>query len=352
MSKKRRQKEKKKFVIPAVIGGSLIVLFLIGIIVANVFPKDDIKEIIDKIPNKPEQKEEKRIQIVDVNSKSRNVAVMINNIKSVWGYQSGLNDAYIIYEIITEGGISRMMAIFKDQNTTRIGTVRSSRIYFLDYALENDAIYIHVGGSKEALRDIKTLGVASLNAQTTFRDKSLGLSSEHTAFTSMERINEKVSSRKIRNTTNQELLLNYSIDEINMAEIEGAKVANNVYISYSASKSTSFIYDAEKKVYNRFQNDKAHIDYVTKEQYTAKNIITYQVKNSSYDSYGRQKLDNIGTGNGYYISNGYSIPITWEKKSRTAQTTYRYLNGEEINVNDGNTYIQIQPLNRKLEITD
>ena len=69
------------------------------------------------------------------------------------------------------------------------------------------------------------------------------------------------------------------------------------------------------------------------------------------DSYGRQQLENIGSGEGYYISNGYAVKIKWKKDSRSGQTTYTYLDGTEIKVNDGNTYIQIQPKGQKLEIT-
>ena len=101
--------------------------------------------------------------------------------------------------------------------------------------------------------------------------------------------------------------------------------------------------DSEKKKFN--------LDYETKEHYTAKNIITYQVKSYSIDSQDRQALENIGGGSGYYITNGYAVPITWEKRERGSKTVYRYLNGEEIKVNDGNTYIQIQPLNRELTIS-
>ena len=82
---------------------------------------------------------------------------MINNLNEARPYQSGLQDAYIVYEMIVEGGITRMMALFKDQNTSRIGPVRSSRHYYLDYALENDAIYVHFGWSPQAQTDISRL---------------------------------------------------------------------------------------------------------------------------------------------------------------------------------------------------
>ena len=55
-----------------------------------------------------------KIEIVDVDSKSRPIAIMINNIADVWGYQTGIQDAYLVYEIIVEGGYTRLMALFKE----------------------------------------------------------------------------------------------------------------------------------------------------------------------------------------------------------------------------------------------
>ena len=135
---------------------------------------------------------------------------------------------------------------------------------------------------------------------------------------------------------------------------ENSEIANNVSIKYSTSVTSSYEYDAENKVYKRFVNGKEHKDYVTGEQYTFKNIITYKVKNYNLDdsgNKGRQGLENIGSGKGYFITNGYAVPITWEKTSRESQTVYKYLNGEEIIVNDGNTFIQIQPTGQELSIS-
>lgn len=347
MVKNKKGKKKEKS-----IGLILLAILLICTLCIALLYVEENKEMLKhfrQITRTTEPKKSK-LEIIDEESNSRNIAVMINNIKAVWGYQSGIQDAYLVYEIVAEGGITRLMAVFKDQTTERIGSVRSSRIYYLDYALENDAIYVHIGGSKEAKNDIKTLGMVTLQSEVTFRDKSLDLSYEHTAFATMEKINERIEKRGIRNTTEKDTLLEYSIEDVDLSTKEGAILANEVYILFSGAKSTTFKYDEENKVYKRYQNDTEHIDYVTQEQYTVKNIITYQVRNSSYDSYGRQSLDNIGNGTGYYISNGYAVPIKWEKTSRSGQTKYTYLDGEEIVVNDGNTHIEIQPKNKKLEI--
>lgn len=349
----------KKFMTKRNIAIMSILLVLIIIIVVSILVINNKKtdSLAPKNEDETEEVEEKEIQIIDLNSNSRPVAVMINNIAVARKYHSGLQDAYLVYEMIVEGGLTRLMALYKDADTARIGSIRSSRHYYLDYALENDAIYVHWGYSQYAQRDIPALGIDNVNgliygSKYFWRDKSLNVSSEHTAFSSMELINKGISDLGYRTTTSEKPLLTYDADAIDLSSMDGAIPATSVSIKYSSSVTTSYAYDSDTATYKRSVNGTAHTDYVTKEQYTAKNIITYKVKNStiSGDSKGCQELDNIGSGDGYYISNGYAIPIKWEKKSRSSKTIYTLTNGEELVVNDGNTYIQIQPEGQTLTI--
>ena len=93
----------------------------------------------------------------------------------------------------------------------------------------------------------------------------------------------------------------------------------------------------------RFMNGEAHIDKITNQQLSFKNIIIEKVSNRQLDSYGRQDLNTTPSGEGYYITNGYALPIKWNKESRTSKTIYKYSNGKEVKINDGNTFIQIIP---------
>ena len=340
---KRRKKNKKKvwFVL-------LVILVLVGFGVYYWFNKEDVHDFVsDKV------KVEKKLKIVDEDSKSRPIAVMINNNHVAWSH-AGLQDAYITYEILAEGGITRLMAIFKDKDTAKIGSVRSARPYYLDYALENDAIYVHYGWSDQAKSDISSLGVDNINGLTVsdvfWRDKSLNKATEHTVFTSMEKINEYAKEKGYDRDTNKDLLLNYSVDEIDLSKREDAVKADTVFMKYSYYTSSSYEYDSENKVYKRFMSDTPHVDAVTGDQYTYKNIIITPIATHTYDSYGRLELDDVGSGDGYYITCGYAIPITWSKASRSSQTVYKNMDGEEIKVNDGNTFIQITPPSEDVKI--
>ena len=332
-----------------------IIYFFISLIIITGCGKKNEKPVIednnDIVTDTNIQTEEK-LKIIDTSSNSRPIAVMINNFKDAVPNHAGLQDAYITYEMVVEGGLTRLMALFKDQSTSKIGSVRSSRHYFLDYVMENDAIYTHFGYSTIAQNDIASLGINNVNGLVDsgfWRDTTLNVAYEHTAFTNIENILNVANSKGYRITTEQKNLLNYSLSEIDLSKKNDSIVANQVNINYSNSQNTSYTYDSSIKAYKRFINGNAHTDAITKNQYTVKNIIVTKIENYSLDGY-LQDLKNIGTGDGYYITNGYAVPIKWSKTSRESQTIYTYLNDEEINVNDGNTFIQIQPINEQLTI--
>mgnify|MGYP000304541963 FL=1 len=296
----------------------------------------------------------KKLNIVNEESKSRPYAIMINNVEGARKLQSGLQDAYMVYELMVEGGITRYLALFLDQTTERIGSIRSARHYYLDYALENDAIYVHHGYSPQAREDWSKLGVdrIEVNESTTgWRDKSASKTYEFTLFTNIEKLGKGIRSK--RTERNKDLLLNYSVDNIDISQMEGAIPANKIDIKYSSNTTTNYKYDTDNNIYLRSVNNKSQNDYVTGKQLTVKNIIVYKVKYSNIqgDDKGRQTIDNVGNGTGYYISNGYAVPITWKKDSRSSATIYKYNNGKEIQVNDGNTFIQIMPDNQTLAIS-
>ncbi|MDO5555274.1 MAG: DUF3048 domain-containing protein [Clostridia bacterium] len=333
----------------------LVVLILIAgiLLTLKILNKGQAEQTTGQMEN--ENKEESQVQIVNENSKTRPYAIMINNNHEAWP-QCGLKDAYLIYEIVVEGGITRMMALYKDKLPEKVGSVRSARHYFIDYAEENDAIFIHWGGSPQAYSrldsGIDSFDGIALEGTVFFRDKTLKRYYEHTGFVNLKKVKEQVENKGYDRDTNKDLLLNYSAEEIDLSTVEGATIANDITLKYSQYHTTSYEYDEQNKVYKRSMSGKANVDLETEEQYTAKNIIIYKVNNytlSGQDK-ARQELENIGSGSGYYVSNGYSVPITWEKTSHSGQTVYKYQNGEEITVNDGNTFIQICPTDSTITI--
>ena len=294
--------------------------------------------------------EEKRVQIF--NGKDRPIAVMIDNHNQAWP-QAGLNKAYMVYEIIVEGGETRLMAIFKGVTVDKIGPVRSSRHYFIDYAMENDAIYAHYGWSPQAESDIKKYSINNLNGITestsTFwrvKDKS----APHNAVTSTEALLKAAKSKGYKTTSDKESVLNYVTDEVNL---EDGITANSVTIPHSTLQKVKYVYDETNQVYKRYARNKAQTDWDTGNAITTKNIIITFCDNytlTDSENKGRQGLKNIGTFDGYYITNGKAIKIKCTKTTRDQQTKYEDLNGNEIKVNDGNTWVNICPTDAQVEM--
>ena len=144
----------------------IITIIIIGIIIAGAFFKIKFAKKSTTIgttsvsnENKlvVDTKENNKVKIVDENSKTRPYAIVVNNTPVAVKVQTGLNKAYLVYEIPTEGNTSRLMALYKDiDEDFTIGTIRSSRHDFIDYALESNAIFVHYGWSHYAEDDQKT----------------------------------------------------------------------------------------------------------------------------------------------------------------------------------------------------
>ena len=158
----------KKFLIFVIIVLILIIAGAYAIQLSRIIKSREVDidnvmgQVENEIANGIEVEIQKEVQIF--NGNSRTIAVMIDNVGDARP-QAGLNEAYMVYEIIVEGKLTRLMALFKDVDLDKIGPVRSSRHYFLDYALENDAIYVHFGWSPQAQSDIRKLGVNNINGQ-------------------------------------------------------------------------------------------------------------------------------------------------------------------------------------------
>lgn len=296
--------------------------------------------------------EEKTVQIFKGNE--RPFAVMIDNHSDAWP-QAGLQDAYMVYEIVVEGGETRLMALFKGASLEKIGPVRSARHYFIDYAMENDAIYVHFGQSPQAQSDIKKYSINDINGisedGTTFwrvKDKV----APHNAVTSTEKLLQSAKNKKYKTTSNETSVLHYVTDEVNLEDGQGAA---SITIPHSQLQTVKYVYDEENKVYERYARGKEQTDWDTKETITTKNIIVMFCENytlSDTENKGRQGLKNIGTFDGYYVTNGKAIKIKCIKNARDEKTVYQDLEGNEIEVNDGNTFVNICPIAAKVMIEE
>ncbi|MBR4618539.1 MAG: DUF3048 domain-containing protein [Bacilli bacterium] len=334
--------KKKRIIIISIITG-LIVIGAICILIFKQPKSDNKKKTTTKKDKTPEVVE--KLKIVDLESKTRPYAVVVNNTPVAVKVQEGVKKAYIVYEIPTEGSTSRLIALFKDVKDLTIGTIRSVRHNFIDFAYESDAILVGHGWShyaQDELRGSKAI-INNINGMVDngfWRNNPEGLASEHTSYTSIENIEKTAKDKGYSLESSNWKLLNYSVKEIDLSNKEGVMNATKVTLPYG-NITTVFNYNAENKNYVKNVNGIDIVDHATKENLTAKNIIiekiTYQPASDNY----YWNLNTVGSGDGYYITNGKAVKIKWNKQSRQDKTKYTYLDGKEIELNDGNTYIEV-----------
>ena len=287
---------------------------------------------------------------------SRPYAIMINNI-SVAQPQLGIAKADIIYEILVEGGITRMMAIFQDvSGAGEIGSIRSSRPYFVDIALAYDAIYIHAGGSPDAYTELKSTGITSLDGvngkkqDIFFRDKDrqkkMGL--EHSLVTTSDLIAKFLPQYGVRLVHNDgyACAMVFRDDAVPAAPASSSGVtspAETVTAHFSSSKTTTFTYSPDSGAYDISQYGKAYKDGASNETITAVNVLVLKtaVDAISGDDKGRILVDTTGSGKGYYFCGGQYQQITWSRKSINNQFAFTLGDGSSLAFAKGRTYICI-----------
>lgn len=290
-------------------------------------------------------------------SRQRPVAMMFNNIQAACP-QSGIENADVLYEAPVEGGITRLMGIFENYDgLTKIGSVRSARIYFVRFALGWDAIYCSVGHSKYAvdLLDSPTTdsmdGVTSTGVGVYYRTEDR--KAPHNCYASADGI--KAGIEKQGFDTNYDAGYHGYFQFVNSGETasyEGTP-ANTVRTGYFHN-DPYFTYNSDDQLYYRFQFDAKQIDDQTGNQLAFKNLILQYCNYEMFDDDKSLNIDINSGGKAQYISNGVCTEMTWNRDSTTGITHYYMADGSEVKLNTGKTYVGIilNPNAERVQITE
>ena len=284
----------------------------------------------------------------------RPVAIMLNNLKAALP-QQGNSQADIIYEVLAEGGITRMLAVYQHpENVGLIGSVRSARQYYWELARGHDAVYIHAGGSPEFYETKSRLGLFTVDGVNgrfsgngTFwrdRDRIAGhhYAVEHSLLTSGETIAAMLT--KEDKTTHEEGY-RYEMTFAEDGTPAGGQNAVTVTVPFSNYKSGVFRYDAVKKQYLVEEYGQPYIDGNDNSQVAVTNLLVLQTTCTVVDDKGRIVVD-LSSGSGWFACGGKMVPITWNKGSADQQLRYYSQDGSPLTLGVGKSYVCIIPASR------
>ncbi|MBW7474850.1 DUF3048 domain-containing protein [Paenibacillus oenotherae] len=270
----------------------------------------------------------------------RPIAVMINNYSAARP-QSGLPHADMVWEVLAEGGITRLVAIFQsDEFTDSIGPIRSIRPYLISLGESFGAVLTHAGGSPDGYailqRQKKDYLDEITNAGSYFwREKFR--KAPHNLYSNLEKLRAGAAKKKYAETT---AIPTYPFSE------EGATgsgtVATNVEINFLLKNyKVSYVYDAAQNLYARSINDKPHTDLTTEKQLTTTNIAVLGASHKVYDDVGRLDIDLESGGSAILIQRGRAVDCTWE---RGGDGVIRLMkDGKELPLVPGKTFYHIVP---------
>lgn len=182
-------------------------------------------------------------------------------------------------------------------------------------------------------------------------------SAPHNSYSSIENLTNIAKKLGYAVEQNFKKVLNLSADEINLENIEGKNdvvEAQKITAGYHSKNMNEFNYDKETKTYTKKAKGIQAKEEITGEEYKIKNLIILQTTSTEIrdgENKGRIDVKNVGALNGYYITNGKAKKIIARKESRYDITKYYDLEGNEIKLNDGNTYVMVMPEKEKITIT-
>ena len=315
--------------------------------------KDSV-DVIEEKPSKPEYVNPLTgLECTKQVYENRPTAIMMNNIKQALP-QIGIANADVVYEVLEEGGITRLMALFKDYaDIPELGSIRSARDYYIDLSDAHDAIYVHCGGStyaKAMISSRKTEDVDGLYMGNFYRSKERlkTMAYEHTLMISGEGLAKNIENKGYRTTSDAAQPIKFS----ETAAAASGETAKHIEIPFSLALQTkpyalsTLDYDETVGVYLKGQYGQKHIDGATGEQLSFTNVISLECDQHviSGDALGCLAVSFTGTGKGYYAYGGKIREIVWKKPSRTEVYSLYESDGETpLTLSPGKSYIAIVP---------
>lgn len=270
----------------------------------------------------------------------RPFAVMIEN-HSDSRPQSGLSAAKLVFEAPVEGGITRFLAVYAASGTVReIGPVRSARPYYLDWAFELSADYVHVGGSPEAFTKIGRLRLHDID-EFAYGASAFWRSSRryapHNTYTSVDLLNGVRVEREWA-ATSTVAAWRYA-DPVTPEERSTS--TPNLVIDFSApSYRVEWRYQHGDNAWRRFQAGAPHAD-ADGTPILAANVVVIRTETQVLDAVGRLKLRTIGSGKAWVFRDGRMITGRWKKLAAEDRIHFETVDGKEISFVPGPTWIEV-----------
>lgn len=286
----------------------------------------------------------------------RPIAVMVDD-DSHARPQSGFNSASIVWHAPAEGGVPRYMMIFQDRIPAGVGPVRSARQYYVEWAAEWRAMYVHHGGSPQALTTLRAKGSGQwvYNADGfrwlgRYLWRTTDRFAPHNVYTDGEHLRD-LGTRLHSEDAPINPIWAFGPGTPGVLRPTGATIT----VTYPYETIT-YRYDATINRYVRFINKSKtpQIDREDGQVVAPANVVILRMAfgplNDGHPSAHRLEAHDVGRGEAWISSNGVTVKGIWKKKSQSAPTLLFGPDGEAVTLTAGQTFVQVLPLSYAFRI--
>ena len=286
------------------------------------------------------------------------VAVKIPNNRT--GYvrpQSGLSEADLVFEHITEFGVTRFTAIFYDQLPGDVGPLRSARLIDLELPAMYDAALSFAGASIEVRQQLYSSDfrerLLDEGADAHFRTGA-DIPFEHTLYARPPLWIEELQERGLNGPPQFGSYMAFGEEAP-----EGGRPVSRIHLTNSSASTSEWRYDAASNTFLRWMDGDPHLDQNTDEQIAATNVVVV---------YAPHVLSNIceccspdyspeacrafsmeiqiwGEGRALVLRDGLMYEATWKREERDDMLTFYDAAGNPLPLQIGNTWFQMAPSN-------
>jgi hypothetical protein len=273
--------------------------------------------------------------------------------------QSGFNAASIVWQAPAEGGIPRYMLIFQDHVPTSVGPVRSSREYYIEWAAEWRAMYVHAGGSPQALQTLiaKGRGQWVYNADEyrwggRYLWRAKTRAAPHNVYTDGQHLRDLAA---LLGAADEPLKAVWSFGPD--AALGRRPDGGQITVTYPY-ESITYRYDAATNRYVRYigKSKTPQVDAADGKVVAPSNVVILRMffgpLHDGHPEKFRLEARNVGKGQAWIATNGRTVKGTWSKASVTAPTLLFGPDGNPITLAAGQTFVQVLPLTYGYDIKD
>lgn len=291
----------------------------------------------------------------------RPVAILVNNTQNTMP-QRGLAAADALFEMVAEGGLTRLMALYADKDAVpQTGPVRSARDQHLQFAMPMNSIIVHIGTSVYAENLLNHYRYATVNGMylgsTSFwfddARQNAGYGEAHCWFTDAGLIAAGMEKSQIPATGASQQLFDFvPFDDAPVVPEEGD--AAEISFSFSDVSGVSLTFDASSSRYLKTAFGAPQMDELTGTQLSYDNVLILfaPVKLKNPDDPNNLVTDfTLTDGTGYYCYGGKYRAVRWRKGNPEDALHILNEDGSVLPINVGKSYVAVVGTDREGTLT-